>query len=257
MFLFKKIIASLLMPLSVIAALLLLGLLLLLASRLRRTGTALITLGVALLLVLSSSPLSEQIAAPLEYRYQALGETQSLQGVRWIVVLGSGHTTTATLSPNSELNGSALARLNEGLRLQRALPQATLLLSGGAVFDSRSNAAVMAQTAVALGFDRDAIVVEERPRDTAEEAELISAWVDNEPFILVTSALHMPRAIALFERQGSRPIPAPTDYTIKYQVGGGDKRPLRWLPNPSRLQTLQRAWHEHLGMTWSRWRGEL
>ena len=68
-----------------------------------------------------------------------------------------------------------------------------------------------------LGVPEEAMILQEDSQNTAEDA-LFSAEILREleidEIILVTSALHMPRALALFEAQGLTVIPAPTDYTI-------------------------------------------
>ncbi len=256
MFVAKKWLAALLMPLSLIGLLLLVGLLLLLAGR-RRTGAGMVAMATLTLLLLASAPISERIVAPLEYRHPPIVDLGTVNHVSWIIVLGSGHTTTHDLPPNAELGRSALARLSEGVRLQQALPQATLLLSGGAVFDPVSNAHAMRRVAPLLGADMARLVVEERPRDTAEEARLIIERIGEQPFLLVTSASHMPRAMALFQGVGGQPIAAPTDYIVKHPVAGTDSHPGRWFPQPAHLADVQRAWHEYLGLLWSRLRGEL
>lgn len=103
----------------------------------------------------------------------------------------------------------------EGGRLLQHYPKAKLLISGGVGYDPVPNAEVVADVAVSLGVAADRIVVENRPRDTLEEAELLLPVVQTDPFILVTSAHHMGRAIDIFQSYGMQPIAAPTDYIIK------------------------------------------
>ncbi len=73
------------------------------------------------------------------------------------------------------------------------------------------------------------------------------------PFYLVTSAMHMPRAKALFEKQGLHPIAAPAYYaTVK-----GRSYPF-WqhcLPNIGNLVRFHAVWHEYLGQLWGKMRG--
>jgi len=66
-----------------------------------------------------------------------------------------------------------------------------------------------------MGVSDSDIVLEPDSKDTKDEAVLIQKIVGNEKLILVTSASHMPRSMALFKKRGMQPIPAPTDHTIK------------------------------------------
>jgi uncharacterized SAM-binding protein YcdF (DUF218 family) len=72
--------------------------------------------------------------------------------------------------------------------------------------------------------------------------------VGSRKFILVTSAAHMPRAVALFKKHGRQPIPAPADYRVK-EAQGAD--PNRVFPQAIPLCWAQIAWHEYLGLAWA------
>jgi uncharacterized SAM-binding protein YcdF (DUF218 family) len=56
------------------------------------------------------------------------------------------------------------------------------------------------------------MIMESKSRDTEEQARLVGTIVKKNRFILVTSALHMSRAMNLFRKAGLTPIPAPTGY---------------------------------------------
>jgi uncharacterized SAM-binding protein YcdF (DUF218 family) len=172
---------------------------------------------------------------------------------RWIVVLGGGHTIDRHLPANTELSEMTLARLIEALRLKRQLPAAKVILSGGFGRDGLTHAQLLADTAVELGFSRDDLVLEQRTFDTADEARFIGALVGTDPFILVSSASHLPRAVGLFRKQGREPLPSPTGFsTID---GSPDLGAL--FPSSSGIGKLERAWHEYIGRIWSKMRGQL
>jgi uncharacterized SAM-binding protein YcdF (DUF218 family) len=173
---------------------------------------------------------------------------------RWIVVLGGGHSLNGHLPPNTELSEMTLARLIEALRLKRQLPKAKVILSGGFGTAGTTHADLLANTAVALGFPREELVLEKRTFDTADEARLIAPMVGNDPFILVSSASHLPRAVALFRKQGKEALPSPTDYSVIDSPGV----PLdAFFPSATGVSKLERAFHEYLGRIWSRFRGQL
>ena len=125
-----------------------------------------------------------------------------------IVVLGSGFRTDKTLPPNDRLSANGIVRLTEAIRLASLLPSARLIVSDG-VGQGES----LAQTAMILGVPRERITLEARSNDTSDEAALLPPLVGKEPFLLVTSAAHMRRALALCRRQGLNPIAAATDFT--------------------------------------------
>jgi uncharacterized SAM-binding protein YcdF (DUF218 family) len=90
----------------------------------------------------------------LEYWYPALLSLENIQNVKWIVVLGGGHTSDPKLPITSQISGNSLVRLVEGIRIYNGLPRSKLILSGGSPFEKISNAQVLADVAVAIGVKR-------------------------------------------------------------------------------------------------------
>jgi uncharacterized SAM-binding protein YcdF (DUF218 family) len=257
----KKLVSAFLMPMTVGLGIVAVGVILLWFTRRQRAGRIVVTAGFGLLTLFGYSSVGDLFVAPLENDFQPLlveGRTDQLdqkaRQARWIVVLGGGQSLDPRLPPNAELSSSTLSRLVEALRLKRQLPQAKLVLSGGFGQDGLTHADVLAGAAVALGFSRDDLVLEKRTWDTADEARLISATVGGDPFILVSSASHLPRAVSLFRKQGREPLPSPTDYTST-DPPGVDLSAL--FPSASGIGKLERAWHEYIGRAWSKLRGQL
>jgi uncharacterized SAM-binding protein YcdF (DUF218 family) len=222
MFWLKKFVSFWLMPLPLCLTLLVLGVLLLHSSRRPNRGRALITLATLLLLLFSNKAVSTWLIRPLESVYPAIPEFVSgeplpspLATCRYIVVLGGGHGDTLGLSAANKLSTSSRGRLMEGLRLLRALPETKLITTGGGEPGRPSHAEVLAQAAIALGFDSARITRLEMPRDTEEEAQEVKRVVGDQPFALVTSAWHMKRAAALMRHAGLHPVPCPADYTVR------------------------------------------
>jgi uncharacterized SAM-binding protein YcdF (DUF218 family) len=262
MFMLKKIVAYLLSPFPLGLEILILGLFCLWATRKQRLGKLLVTLGTLFLLLVGSPYISAKLLAPLEGRYPALlhpGTVSWQQAVgatapKWIVVLGGGAVSNPRLPAVSQLSPPALGRLIEGIRLSRAIPGSRLLLSGGRVFDPVPEADVMARIAVLLGVNPQDITRERTSRDTADQAVLIAHLIGKQKFLLVTSAAHLPRAMALFKKQGLNPIPAPADYQIKKPYGQG-YGPQWVFPEAGALAQTKAAWHEYLGLAWAWLRG--
>lgn len=241
--------------LSPIALCYIFSLLILLAMLFRRRVLAagLIMLVIGMYLVFGYGWMARDQIMARESIYPPVGEEQlrvlQQDPPRFVVVLGSGHVSDARLPVTGQIGGSSLARLAEGIRLQRQLPEAKLVVSGGAVNDPVANARVVAAVAESLGVAKERMVVEDRPLDTVEEAKYLAPLLKDAPFLLVTSALHMPRAMAIFQSQGMRPVAAPTDYVIK---NSSVPPPGSYLPSLANFDLSHRILYEWLGELWSR-----
>jgi len=262
MFFLKKIITLSLAPTSVCLEVMIAGIILLLLTKRQRTGKYIITIGIGLFAFLSYPAIPNMLVRPLEHRYQPLflsttpnnTNDTAASAARWIVVLGGGHVTDPKIPVTSQLSPSALVRVIEAVRLYRKIPGSKLIVSGGNVFDVHPESETMATLAQALGVSPKDVVLESESMDTADQAQLIKPIVGNDVFVLVTSALHMPRSMALFEKLDMSPIPAPTDYAApeRQALSPGD-----FFPSSHNLYTCQSALHEYLGMFWSLLRRQL
>ena len=261
MFVVKKIVALFFYPVGLCLGILTLGLFCLWATRRQRLGKVLVTLGTVLLLLLSTPLISSWLLVPLEQRYPALlhpetvaWEPKDSTSPKWIVVLGGGHRSDPSLPANSQINPVALGRVVEGVRLYKTIPGSKLLLSGGGVFDPVPEAEVMARIAELLGVKPQDISLESDSRDTTDQAKIIAEMIGREKFILVTSAFHMPRSMALFRKRGLQPIPAPSDFPGREPQGFD---PGRFFPGAEGLWQLEAAVHEYLGLAWAWLRGAI
>ncbi len=199
--------------------------------------------------ILSYSPFSSLLLSPLENVYSKVELTNTHP--HYIHVLGCGHTTISRLPLSSQISLVSLARINEGVSLYKAYPNMKLIFSGYGGEDPISNARKNAQMAIVLGVDPADIILLEAPQDTQEEAIASKKIVRDQPLIVVTSASHMVRAVALFRKAGIDAIPAPTDFKIKGDSG------LWQFPSSSGLERSEAAFHEYLGLTWGRLKGYL
>jgi uncharacterized SAM-binding protein YcdF (DUF218 family) len=262
MYALKKLIASFVMPLPICMALLVVGLALLWFTARQRAARIVLTAGVALLALFAFAPLGNLVVRSLEAGYRPLlgpgaDPADPLQArarqARFIVVLGGWHADTSTLPPNSQLGTSTLARLVEAVRLKHQLPEARLVLSGGFGSNGVTHADVLAGAAELLGIPRGDLLLERHTFDTGDEARLIHEIVRDAPFILVTSAGHLPRAIRLFRKQGMDPLPSPSDFSAPET--GFTFRAL--FPGARGIGAFEYATHEYLGMLFHRLRGQI
>jgi len=250
LFLLKKIVSLFFQPLSVVLVLLVSGLLLLWMTKKKKLGRIIITLGTIVLLLTSYGVLAERLVASLENRYLPLLEVKNIHNakdIKWIVVLGGGTLPDPRLPLSSQIGPSSLTRLLEGIRLHRQLPGSRIILSGGAVFQAVPESETLAKTAFLMGVNENDVVGENKSLDTADQARLIAGIVGRSRFILVTSAIHMPRSMALFHKFGLDPIPAPTSYIVVKQ---SRTHPQAFFPSAGSLSEMEAAIHEYLGLIW-------
>jgi uncharacterized SAM-binding protein YcdF (DUF218 family) len=189
-----------------------------------------------------SIPLSgDALRRPLEQRY---GPLTAVPVVDAVVVLGSSYSPRAGVPVAAALDGAGLVRIVTGVGWAERLA-ARLVVSGGAPAGEVPAAQGYAALALELGIPAERIVLLEDSLDTRDEATAVAAFLESRPFLLVTSAYHMPRAVRLMERAGARPIPAPTDQQVAPYDG------LRWtdfIPRASALERTEAALHEYLGL---------
>lgn len=228
--------------------LLCIGLILLWIDRARKTQLAVFTAGVFLLLLISSNYFPNVLLGRLESAYRPLDNPPAVSA---IVVLGGGVREKVDAPPNTQLGFASLTRLVEGVRLYHVLKsegvQVKFILSGGRVFGSPSDSGMMRNTAVVLGVSPKDMQLEDGSQDTYHEALFLKPMLENKPFILVTSASHMPRAMALFRAQGLEPIPAPTQYIARKNQFSMT----RYFPNATAIIQVDILWHEYMGILWA------
>jgi len=260
MFLFKKIVSYFLFPLSLSSIFLLAGLIMIWTKKKHISGKLLLSFGILSLLLFSNGVVASMLLHPLEYRYASFSETPPVAAtdklIKWVVVLAHGHSYAKGIPASSMLTGETLFCLVEGIRLYRENPRAKLLLSGGAVFDVVSQAEVMAEVAKSLGVPSEDIVLEASSIDTEEQAKIVKRMVSDDRFILVALAVHMPRSMALFKKNGMHPLPAPSGH--RSTTGANKSIKVRgFLPNMEALRGCTMAFYEYLGLAWAKLTGKI
>jgi uncharacterized SAM-binding protein YcdF (DUF218 family) len=260
MYIFKKLISRFFFPLPLCLGLLLAGLVLLWFTKKQKAGKILASIAGILLLLLSHSVVGDLLLGRLESAYPALDDPAAAcadaSGIpcRWIVVLGGGYSPEERLPLSARPSSGTVVRLVEGIRIQKELPAAKLLLSAETSVGWKHSAADLMRLATTLGVDRRSVATMEGAKDTEEELDLIQRIVGEDRFILVTSASHMPRAVALFRARGLDPIPAPTGHAA------GRKRwttPDEFFPDMDGLGATSTAFYEYLGLAWAKVRGRI
>ncbi|WP_181248489.1 YdcF family protein [Flavobacterium magnum] len=198
----------------------------------------------------TSTPLPIVLVRQLEIQYKSNYATANKDLNLPILVLGGGHVNDATLPSFGQLNESALARLVQGVMLYRQNPGRKLVCSGYSHSGRTPNATVMASTAVGLGVNPKDTLQLVKPSSTWEEADAFKMRFGSKTrFFLVTSAIHMPRAMETFRKAGLHPLAVPTSFMVKKDP---DKTIYTWRPSWSKMQLSERALHEYFGMWYYR-----
>ncbi|MDY6783553.1 MAG: YdcF family protein [Cyanobacteriota bacterium] len=142
-----------------------------------------------------------------------------------------------------------------------------IIASGGRVQwrgGGPSEALDMADLLTEIGVPRDAILLEPDSLNTYQNAvntRKILQQRDFKRILLVTSALHMPRSLAIFKKQGINAIPAPTDFLVTKllldETSSGEGFLLNLLPEVDRTQRFTKALKEYIGFVIYRLKGWL
>jgi uncharacterized SAM-binding protein YcdF (DUF218 family) len=164
------------------------------------------------------TPLPELSLRALENRFPV--PEVAADDIAGIIVLGGATADGAVAAARGQpaLNGAA-ERLTTAMALHRAMPGLPLVVSG---FSGRLNprgwneAEITARLFEQQGIDPAGVRFEAESRNTAENARLTGEMVAGQgaakPWLLVTSAAHVPRAVASFRAEGLKVLPYPVDY---------------------------------------------
>jgi len=216
MFALSKIAGALTDPMLMTFLLLAGGTGLLWCRRTLRLGRDLLTLLVTLLLLLALVPVDRWLMTALEDRFPA---PESLpERVDGIIVLGGAIDPVVSTARDQVTVNSAATRLTALPALAARYPEARLIFSGGSGLVLRPDLAEADQVGRfyrEIGFPPERVELERRSRNTRENAVYTKQQAHPRPgetWLLVTSALHMPRAIGCFRAVGWSMVPYPVDY---------------------------------------------
>lgn len=210
-----------------------------------------VVLSFAQLFLFGVTPISIWLTRNLEQKYPVFENMEGNEHDIPIVVLGGGHINDSTLTSVQKLHLSVLNRLATGIRLYNSERQNILVSTGYSSSDQTPNATVIANAAISLGVNpRDTVTLITTANTWEEAVTFKKRFPESEKLFLVTSALHMPRAMETFEYQNLKPIAVPTDFLVKKEP---EKPIYSWFPSWKKLAMTQRALHEYLGIWYYRW----
>lgn len=261
MFLFlSKLLPLLVYPLGI--ACLLIGVAIVTLWKRPRVAAVCLATALGVLLLFSNGTFSRWLVRSLEWQHLPAADLPQAEA---IVVLGGSTRPAIAPRPWIDVQEAGDRPLHAArLYLNHKAPH--VILSGGRIPwgpTATSEADDMAQIVQAMGVPDAAIIKESRSRNTRENAvnvQKILLQKDIQTILLVTSAIHMPRALKIFEKLGIEAIAAPTDFlTVEGDQPSGNMQGslLDALPQAERLERSTRALKEYLGMVVYRLRGWL
>lgn len=224
-----------------------------------------LALALVVLLVSGNGWVSEWLVRSLEWQNMP---PQELPVADAVVVLGGGikEWKEPRRWPDLSEGGD---RIVHGAQLYNQYKASILILSGGRIDWQKgtgpSESKDMAEIAEYLGVPRAAIIEDPEALNTHENAVNVGQIMDERGInqvLLVTSAMHMPRALWTFRGEGIDATPAPTDFlTTKPPLHERELTPgeilLNILPDVQRIGHTTKALKEYTGLVIYRLRGWL
>jgi len=240
----SKILGFFAIPSNLAISIGLLGLLLL-PTRFARGGRALAFASLIVLAILGLSPVGNALMIPLEDRFPRWDATRG--DPDGIIVLGGAISPDVSAARDEVALNEAAERLTVAAELARRYPAARIVFSGGSgalIYDEGAEAPFALRLLQDLGIPRARILLEDRSRNTVENAIFSKALIQPKPgerWLLVTSAHHLPRAIGVFRKMGFPVEAYPVDWRTR---GAADAlRPFATLGDGlRRSDTAVREW---------------
>ena len=213
-----------------------------------------VLLAFIILMTASNNQFSNSFVASVERQYLPLKNTPKAEA---IVVLGGATKNNEPPRIIADLSDRG-DRLLYAVKLYKDGAAPYIILSGGRIEwygTNSSEAENMAVLMEIMGVPRNALLLEPRSINTYENAVYTKEILDRrsiDQIILVTSAFHMPRSLAIFKKQGIDAIPAPTDFMIsdrnlRENEISTESRIIGFFPNPECLENTTIILKEYIG----------
>ncbi len=221
----------------------------------RRWARRLLFVTFCLIVVLHSGICGYLLRYPLESRYPPLLEPTKAGPYDAIVVLTASTIPAGGLIPFPSIDEGMFRRLEEAWRLYR-IQAKPIVISGGHVnpfTPDRDENKIARDYLIGWGVPTVDVLGEDQSRDTFESAVNVARLLREKGwkrYLLVTSAVHMPRSMLAFASRTPEPIPAPGDFT----VGKRDLTVLDIFPTEHAARGVVASVHEYLGLVNYYWR---
>jgi uncharacterized SAM-binding protein YcdF (DUF218 family) len=243
-FFLSKTVGKLIDPFNLAVMLLMAAWILRRLNRTPRLRLGLAITAAVVLLIFSNGVVANLLLAPLETKYP---RPKNMKPPAAIVMLSGVLSRSQVGDSYFEFNAHA-DRFIEILRLANRFPKATLIFTGGPGALNRGSlgeARILGQLTQELGIKKERILLDKLSRNTYENAKETAVFLKTKnsgSTILITSAFHLPRAVACFKKQGIEVVPWGVDYL---RTANG---PSAWIPSLWSLHRSYKAIKEYVGM---------
>jgi uncharacterized SAM-binding protein YcdF (DUF218 family) len=221
----------------------------------RRWARKLLFLSLCGILILHSGLIGRWLRYPLESRYGPLLNPKDAGPYDAIVVLSSASIPAGGLAPFPTIDEHMFRRLEEAWRLYRIQPR-PIVVSGSHVdpfTPDQDENKIARDYLVRWGVPQQHVIGEAKSRDTFESSVQSGNLIRQKSwrrYLLVTSAVHMPRSMLVFSINAPEPIPAPGDFTLtEWKLS-----PLDFAPTLAAGRSIAVTLHEYMGLANYYWR---
>jgi uncharacterized SAM-binding protein YcdF (DUF218 family) len=228
-------------------------------ERVRRWARAWLVSLVLIYWLLSTPLVAGALVSGLGRGYGPLETAREAEGAEAVVVLGGGSATYRARGAEVDVPSSSSAlRALEGARVYSLLEDPIVFASGGEAEEAgvtNPESAVIRTILVEAGVPEERILLESDSTDTHEQALELAPLLGERGvrrFVLVTSPMHMRRALGAFREAGLEPIPS-----ASAQASETAPSPSPLLPHPEALRASQSALREALALVYYAARGWL
>ena len=199
-------------------------------------------LAITLYFFLGCGPVSQYLLSKLEYQYPPYDITADNSSEPSTIILLTGSGDLKPKTPlSAQINSSSTYRLVEASHIFNNSPPGSRIIISGTFMVSNLIKNNLKKTGVPEG----SIHIDKHAGTTYLSANNLSKMDINKDIVLITSAGHMPRAIAVFKSFGFTPVPAPTDFLTKQNIFSAT-----YLPSPQHLSNTDLAIHEYIAIIW-------
>ncbi|MCP4451097.1 MAG: YdcF family protein [Planctomycetes bacterium] len=181
-----------------------------------RAAARVLAFELLVLMVIGVWPVGEWVFYPLDRRFVANPELP--ERVHGVIALGGAEDgVLSSIWKQPEVHRGA-ERLLAFMAMARQFPEAKLVFTGGSgslVGQGASGADCVAQLFEQQGLDASRLVLERESRNTFENVVLTQKLVEpgeDENWVVITSAWHMPRTMGIFRQAGWSVVPWPVDH---------------------------------------------
>jgi uncharacterized SAM-binding protein YcdF (DUF218 family) len=213
-------------------------------------GTWIIRIALGSLAILTLPLTGLLLASPLESA-PAFDPARGPDGAAAIVILGGGvYPWAPEYAGETTVHPRTLERLRYGAYLYQTLGLPVALI-GGSLIEGTDPEGILMFNVINGFFNVPVNWIETGSHNTAENAAFSRKLIPVKRILLVTHALHMPRARMMFEANGFEVIPAPLGFRANFDVTQMTLFDL--IPAVDALDLAHDALHEYLGLLWYRW----